>query len=262
MHSVKFSTRLNPIKLRLLAAISKRHRAKRSLLDQPYAIQDIVHQLVLSDDEKLLFVRNFKSGCSTVTHLLYQASKNTQFHGNISDANDLMRGVPYWPRIRPALTRADVYRFTMVRHPQTRAVSAFRDLFIDQRNRKAVAYAHILAEFGAASGTSVADKFDAYLRFLSYCLSENPEGTDPHFRRQVTNIAFGTLQYDKICRIENYAQDIAQVFQDAGVSLPEGVSLNKKKNVSTQEIAFEPNAVQQQKLRDLYAADFEAFDYQ
>jgi hypothetical protein len=261
MPKVNFSTRISPIKSRIMASVSKRHRAKLSLLKQPYAIQDIVHQLVLTDDEKVLFVRNFKAGCSTVTHLLYQTSKGFPFQGNISDANDLMRGVPHWPRIEPALTKRDVYRFTMVRHPQARAVSAFRDFFIDRRNRKAKIYQDILPAFGADPEGSVTQSFDAFLAFLAYCLEKNPEGTDPHFRRQVTNVAFGTMRYDKICKIENYADDIAQVFQETGMVLPDGVSLTKKKNVSQQSVEFEPTAAQQKKLRELYSADFEAFEY-
>lgn len=261
MLKVNFSTRINPTRLRLLAPLSKRHRAKLSLLKQPYAIQDIAHQLVLTDDEKLLFVRNFKAGCSTVTHLLYHASKGAPFQGNISDASDLMRGIPHWPRLEPALKSQNTYRFTMVRHPQTRAVSAFRDFFIDHRNRKATVYQDALSDFGAHPNASVEQTFDAFLAFLAYCLEENAEGTDPHFRRQVTNVAFETMEYDKICRIENYADDIAEVFQEAGVLLPDGVSLAKKKNVSQQSVEFEPNAAQLKKLRHLYAADFEAFEY-
>lgn len=249
------------MKLRLLSPISKRHRAKRTLLAQPYAIQDIIHQLVLTDDKKMLFVRNFKAGCSSVTHLLYEFSKGHVFAGNISDAPDFMRGVPYWPHIEPALSAPDVYRFTMVRHPQTRAVSAFRDFFIDGRNREAARYDGILGEFGASTEATIDEKFDAYLAFISYCLTENPEGTDPHFRRQVTNTAFGTMRYDRICRLETYADDMERVFAEAGAALPKSASLTKKKNVSQGAKVFAPSPAQQEEIRALYRADFEAFFY-
>jgi len=224
-------------------------------------VQNVVHQLVLTDDENLMFVRNFKAGCSTVTHLLYQLSKGTQFDGNISDAQDLMRGMSYWPQLEMALARPDVYRFTMVRHPESRAVSTFRDFFVDHRNRKASVYKDVLHDFGAQPASPVEQRFDAFLGFVDYCLNVNPEGTDPHFRRQITNTAFGTLKYDKVCRLENYSTDMEKVLSEAGMTLPDEASLRSRKNVSQQEVVFEPTVGQKRKLEQLYAPDYEAFGY-
>jgi len=247
--------------LKALGLISKRHRAKKTLLSQPREIQNIIHQLVLTDDEKLMFVRNFKAGCSTVTHLLYHMSKGARFEGNISDAKDLIRGMPHWPQLEQALGRSDVYRFTMVRDPQARAVSTFRDFVIDQRNRKASVYKDAFRDFGLSEEAPLEQRFDAFLDFVAYCLDQNPEGTDPHFRRQVTNTAFGVMRYNKIGRLENYADDMAQVLSEAGASLPDGVSLAKRVNVSNQKVSFTPSAAQKRKIEHLYAADYEAFGY-
>jgi len=154
-----------------------------------------------------------------------------------------------------------VYRFTMVRDPQARAVSTFRDFVIDQRNRKASVYKDAFRDFGLSEEAPLEQRFDAFLDFVAYCLGKNPEGTDPHFRRQVTNTAFGVMRYNKIGRLENYADDMAQVLSEAGASLPDGVSLAKRVNVSNQKVAFTPSAAQRRKIEQLYAADYEAFGY-
>ena len=102
MASIRFQRRHNPLKARLLAPFVPKYRLRSRIAAMPEPIQLIIRQVVLSDDNRLLFVRNFKSGCTTVSHLIYERDKGHRYEGNISDAPDLIRGSSGsgWPTAR------------------------------------------------------------------------------------------------------------------------------------------------------------------
>ena len=259
MASIRFQRRHNPLKARLLAPFVPKYRLRSRIAAMPEPIQLIIRQVVLSDDNRLLFVRNFKSGCTTVSHLIYERDKGHRYDGNISDAPDLIRGIPYLDKVEPALADPSIYRFTMVRHPVSRAVSAFRDFVVDRRNRESARHLPALREFGLRDGDPASAQFDVFLSFIEACRRIDPAGTDPHFRTQVMNTAFGTMRYDRICRIENYAEDVSAVFREAGLAVPESLGKMRMNSSSPQDFELSPRQVE--RLHEVYADDFEAFGY-
>ena len=252
---------INPLKSWLLVPFSARHRAKLRISRQPPAVQRIVHQLVVSDDERLLFTRNFKAGCSSASHLIYEYSKGRKYRDNISHAEDLARGIPYWKKIERCLGSPDCYRFTIVREPVARAVSGFRDFVVEGRNGKAPLYAATLAALGLCRDDPLERQFDVYLTFLELFLAQDRLGADPHFRTQAVNIGLGVVDYQRICRLEDYIRDMRQVFDEAGVAPPADALGGERRNRSSRQSAFTPDAGQVRRQQALYAEDFEAFGY-
>ena len=78
---------------------------------------------------------------------------------------------------------------------------------------------------------------------------------------QVKNVAFGTISYDRICKLENFANDIALVFAEAGLEFANLGAAVKVKSNPTKMQSFAPSEDQTNRLRKIYRDDFEVFGY-
>ena len=262
MVKIKFAKPLNRRKHLLLAPFSARHRLKARISEQPVPIQLVFRHIIMSDDLKLLFVQNSKAGCTSTAQLIFEYSRGHRYDGNIHlKGSKLVRGLSNWDIVSPALTDSSAYKFTVVRHPVDRALSGFKNFFVDKRNRIYPKYRRVISAFGYRDDADFAPNFDAFLDFIETSLERSPDFTDPHFRAQVKNVAFGTISYDRICRLENFAEDIALVFAEAGLEFANLGEAVKVKGNPTKMQSFAPSEDQKNRLRKIYRDDFEAFGY-
>lgn len=117
----------SPLKHRLLAPVSRRHRRKLAIVSAPIPIQLIARDIIMTDDQRLLYVKNAKAGCSSVAHLLFEYSKGYRYDGSIHKHGiGQLNGFSDWALAENMLQSDDVYRFTTVRDPVARAISCFR----------------------------------------------------------------------------------------------------------------------------------------
>ena len=140
---------LDLTKARWLAPLSKRYARIASLHALPPSVALIAGNCVAFDEGRVIFVKNHKAACSTIAQLIYLHQNGSVCEGNIhKDYKGLIQGLPNFPAVAAALIARDTFKFTFVRHPVSRAVSAFKNIFL----RRAMRPGHCMPK---ASGTGV-----------------------------------------------------------------------------------------------------------
>jgi len=186
--------------------------------------------------------------------------------------------------IRKALASPDHFKFTFVRHPLRRLVSAYLDKLV---NGKSPAHELILAGQSALHRESIPtylwtksqidlERSLTFREFVGALQAADPDGLDVHFRAQ--DRLLRGLEFDFIGRIENLPQEFEAVQQRLQVSMPLTWKHNREYSVPVSECVADWPAAHfrnvaapswqsfyDEPLRraccELYAADFERFGY-
>ncbi len=223
----------------------------------------ILPDIVQSDDGRLLFVKNSKAACTTVTNVIYEYSKGKVCSDAVhSQTDDFVHGFNHWRSHLNALFNDHTLKATMVRHPEDRFLSAFRNFFIDLTNKSVDLHLQHIKKFGFDQNQSVSDNLDAFLSYVELSFSEDRLLTDKHFRLQVHNIAFGWIDYDVIGRVENIRNDLMNLFGRLGVKnfIESKAGLHHYNASSSMKIELSNR--QRLRVEALYADDYTAFAYQ
>jgi len=256
---VAYDTWLN----RALAPFFPRYRVLLALAQEPAHLRGPLRNLVLSHDHRLLFLRNQKCACTQTTQLLYAYGNNGKFyHGNVHRADHGIRSGRYrWPEIKPVFEAHSAFLFTFVRHPESRAHSAFRNFFVDQKNIARRKHLGPMQAHGYDPARGESYNFDVFLDYVGNSLALDPIATDSHWRLQVDNIAFNDIRFDLIGRVETFDADICSVFKRAGITgFSPDAGLEQRFNRSKSARAAVTPA-QRNRIEALYGADYQAFGY-
>lgn len=250
-------------KARLLAPFLKRYREKADLQRLAPPLQTVLTHTLQTDNGKLLFVKNSKAGCTSVAQLLYHYSKGEYCEGPIHiQAENFTQGKSHWRKNLLALNDKDVVKFTLVRHPQARAISAFKDFFLEKNNPSAPRHIEAARYFGFSEDAEPNKNFDAFLNYVEACFKQDIRATDRHFRLQKINIGFGYVNYDIIGRLENLETDLLRVFKLVGADtyFNDHTKLRGFNRSKTSK-KFELTSTQKNRIETLYRPDYEAFNY-
>ncbi|MDG1430650.1 MAG: sulfotransferase family 2 domain-containing protein [Paracoccaceae bacterium] len=211
---------------------------------------------------KVVFIKNSKAACTSVAHAMYWLSTGNQYDGIIHKEREVLsQGPDHCDTLRARLAMPDYKTFTFVRHPIDRFESAFKDFVIEQRNPNRVYHATGLENFGCSQDKSESQNFDAFLDYVEASLEASRIRTDRHWRLQVDNIGLGRFRYDFIGKVERFNEDMCTFFTVANVdkkAIDPVVAILKNSSGTSNRIA---NKSQASRIQKLYAADFEAFDY-
>lgn len=249
-------------KMKILAPFKKRYRDRVSISKFPIDVQILLVDTVQTDDGKLVFVKNSKAGCTTITKELYRYSKGHEYEGKIHRLkSDFRQGIEHHEENYKALFAPDTYKFAFVRDPQQRAISAFKDFFLQKRNPFSSQHREPIKAFGYDDNASTEKKFDIYLDYISASFETDMYRTDRHFRLQTLNIGHGIIDYDFIGRVESLSADMAQVFSAVGspdiIDTDVGIQAHNRTN----KVDIELSKSQLDRLEKLYGPDYETFDY-
>ena len=221
-----------------------------------------LYNAIQSIDRKLVFVRNPKAGCSTVSDALAQYSKSEYCAGTGLDQTIIPgQGARHWRENLEALSDKEAVKFTFVRHPQARAISAFKNIFSEQSNNASPQHVEAARYFGFSENADTKKNIDAYLSYVEACFTKDINFTDPHFRLQKLNVGFGHVDYDMIGRLENIDTDLSRVFKMAGSDGYLNILGDIPKINKTSDEKIELTNSQKNRIEALYAPDYEAFDY-
>lgn len=234
-----------------------------ALSKEPAHLRPSYRNLILTHDKRLLFLRNQKCACTQTTQFLYAYSnKGATYDGNVHRANRRFYPARYhWETIKPVVEDNSAFLFTFVRDPVARAVSAFRNFFLDQDNIARHKHMGPMIAHGYASTNSAERNFDVFLDYVAHTLSVDPIRCDTHWRLQVDNIAFGTLNFDLIGRVESYQADIKRVFAAVERSdFPPETLLAQRHNPSRPS-DFRATPAQRKRIEEIFVRDYEAFGY-
>lgn len=252
----------NYLKAHLLWPFSKRYRNRVDLGKFPPRLRLIAVEVLVIRDPKILLVKNSKAGCTSAAHMFYQCFHGMRYKGDIHRPDiGLIQGENHLKEVHAALCDREAYKMTTVRHPVTRAISGFRDFFIDQKNLRAPLHMDAIRHFGFDQAAPQTRNFDAFLDMVEYSFAKNLTRTDRHFRSQVVNTAFSEISYDAICRLETLSADIITALKSAGVAQTAIAGISTEARNPSAAATFAPEAGQIDRIAQLYSEDFSAFDY-
>lgn len=248
---------------RLLAPLFPRYRVLRALAQEPAHLRAPYRNLILSHDKRLLFLRNQKCACTQTTQFLYAYGNGGQtYAGNVHRANRGLYPARYhWETIKPVLESHSAFLFTFVRDPVARAVSAFRNFFLDQDNIARHKHLGPMQAHGFSAENSPERNFDVFLDYVAHTLAVDPVRCDTHWRLQVDNIALADLSFDLIGRVESFEADIARVFVAIGRPDFPPESLLKQRHNRSRPSDFAATPAQKARIATIFARDYEAFGY-
>lgn len=173
-------------------------------------------------EHKALWIRTYKTGSRTINDLL---KENCQPNNYIYSS-----AVAFQPN-----RYKDFFKFTFVRNPEDRLVSAWKDKVLRQN------YFHFTP--------SEHEKYKNFDNFLEYVSSLDLSKCDEHLRKLTDLVDFKHIDF--IGRLENFDEDLTNVANKLGISYTPKM-LNK-----TNSIAFELNSEQKAKIHSLYKEDFD-----
>lgn len=246
----------------ILAPLSRRRRMRRKFACLGSLRQNVYLHLAYLPNHNVLFLKNSKAGCTTIAQILYYAASGEWYDGRIHIEQDVLcQSKTLWERDPKILERENCFRFTFVRNPEDRTISAFKDFVVQGRNRGLEAHREFFEAAGISLGESSERNFDAFLEYIEASLSENPLLTDRHWRSQVNNTGYNFVDYSFVGRVENMKVDVETVLDHLRLSESTRREIIEARFNRSGKADIQLTAPQRKKIRTLYASDYEAFSY-
>lgn len=248
---------------RVLAPFFPRYKVLIDLQKEPAHLRSPYRNLILSHDKRLMFLRNQKCACTQTTQLLYAYGNNgATYPGNVHRADKGIYPARYrWSVIKPVLVARDAFLFTFVRDPATRAISAFRNFFLDLQNNARLNHLGPMQAHGFDPAATPERNFDVFLDYVAHTLAIDPVRCSTHWRLQVDNVAYRDLSFDMIGRVETYDADIARIFAAVGRPDFPPPNLMSQRHNASRPSDFSATPAQRARIATIYAADYQAFGY-
>lgn len=244
--------------------VSRSYRVRWGQQKVPDKHQLILESILVSPDEKLIYVKNAKAGSTTITRAFYHYANGKPFpspKGIHRPVAKLRQGVQYWHENYQTLMSGNGFLFTTVRHPYRRTVSAFKNFFVEQRNDQTHLHLSAIRQFGYSEANSLTRNFDVFLDYIEASFSLDQFHTDPHWRKQIYNTGLPHLRFDHIARLENLDEEMPRIAELAGIKDPYGAFRVSEHANRSEPVDFWPDAAQRARVRTLYEDDFQAFGY-
>jgi hypothetical protein len=156
---------------------------------------------------------------------------------------------------REVLESSDFFRFTIVRNPYTRLVSAWKNKVVPCEPGCERLYLEIKGHLPDMH----AKELIAFDEFVGYLENKcDVSACDPHWRRQVDHLFLDALNFSHVGKVENMAASLARFQQHLGLAEP---PMAGRKNVSAPVGLATYNQSLADKVYALYQADFERLGY-
>lgn len=202
----------------------------------------------------VVYVKNPKAACSTV--LLWLARVHHGDHTLQPDNVHKEHGLPRprdvgWPATM-AMLSGGAYRFTFVRDPLRRLESAYHDKIVAARGAR---WREPIQKVLGIAG------IPTFEQFLSAIERQDPATEmDPHWRPQHVNLMHPLVDYDRIGRVETFAESLATIQREAGLPSTPTSTRNRKRSAGVPSVYDDrPDLVE--RARVLYALDLELYGY-
>lgn len=250
------------IKNRLLAPFFPRYRTFLELEREQADLRGPFRNLVMSECRRMLYVRNPKCACTSVMQLMFHLARGEYYSRSIHHASSgIILSRYYWKHIQPHVWDDQTVRFSLVRDPEARMYSAFKNFFIDQRNPARHKHMSPMRNFGFSEVKSNSYNYDVFLEYAASAFEICPLRVDAHWRLQTLNLGIGKIKFTHIGKVESFLSDVSHVFEVAGVEeFPIDLLHRNSFNRSKQSEIY-ITTTQRAKIHSLYREDYEAFNY-
>jgi hypothetical protein len=235
---------------------------------------DIAHRLRHSSfvdvSKRYLYFEVPKAACTQMKELLrlhHGAPPIQLFVGNLMETRREMfvharENVPMPSLLdlddttqKEVLESDNFFRFTIVRDPYSRLVSAWKNKVVPCEPGAERVYLEIKGHLPGMH----AKELIAFDEFVCYLQSKGDHSAfDPHWRRQVDHLFFEALSYSHVGKVEDMGATMDRFQQHLGLAEP---LMAGKKNVSAPVGLATYNQDLADKVYSLYRADFERLGY-
>lgn len=208
---------------------------------------------------KYIYVEVPKTGCTTIKRALQLAEfdgDDSQLSKNIHDrrASPLLAPRQDPEAFASAWEDPEYVKFTFVRNPYTRTLSAYLDKIVInewERERR-------LPALGFDSDSTV-----GFAEFLERIADQNPREMDIHWAPQHLLIGAGRNRYDRIFRFEAFREAATRVFAELGIDGVEGIveSLPHHATGAGDKLREHYGETEQQLVASIFSEDFERLGY-
>jgi hypothetical protein len=226
--------------------------------------------LVFSHPSRSVYAPVPKAGCSSIKAYLRRIEgyakdldverlHNKRLNG-LSYASSLSRG----QMVNALFARNGYFKFTVVRNPFARLVSAYVDLLSDrdgQGPRHVAAHQELLAEVRSRRDARPSEltsiTFEDFIHSLE---NRRPVDLDRHWQPQSHLTMSALLSYDMVIRLEELDERAPELADRLGTDLVLSERLNATRARQVDLVAWFPTELEQIVL-SVYAADFRRFGY-
>lgn len=242
------------------AAKKNRNKTSKSQLFFSYTEATADYLTHISDARRFVYVETPKVACTTIKRALQIIENNGSTAGLSDNVHDrhvspLQKLSSSDFEVKEIYTSGDLFRFCFVRDPFTRIVSAYLDkLVINNWERK-----RRLPTLGYKPTASISLK-----TFLKTIRAQKPENMDIHWMPQAVLLRPDTVFYDVIGRFETFQVHFEKVISKIEPSFLAGNSdfdFSKHKTGANSKAIELIGSEEADLIRELYAKDFEIFDY-
>ncbi|MCB1706218.1 MAG: sulfotransferase family protein [Halioglobus sp.] len=200
-------------------------RAGESQLPQPQM------NMFISERHKLLYSPVAKCACTTLKHLMVDLSGAEHrdiilkfgVHPVTANFNTGVLLKDYAPEAaNKVLSSDDYYKFSVIREPVSRTISAYSEKFLVNRTLPGNVL-HTIDLIRSVRGRSAVDTYEgiSFREFVDYLLASDPADLDPHWSSQHYQLA-SAVRYNDIFCVEQLDQLAARLTQRTGQAISLG----------------------------------------
>lgn len=244
-------------------------------VDRPQA-RYLLNTIVTPASRRWSFIANGKTGTTAALRALFEIEFGTPLTVNLKDPDDLNDDPAphrlYQTGVLAVLMAQgaslvdieNTLRLTTVRHPATRAASAFRYICrADEAGHRAFLRERMeMNTYGLdwAADRFVVRGFQKFLEITKECLSDKTgQAVNLHWRPQVLNIVPTAYRPHVVGRMEALDVFIANVAARLERPAPKVVIANRQPAYNADVLLADPACAEL--IREIYAADYEEFAY-
>jgi hypothetical protein len=241
----------------VMRPFSERYRRQYEARRLPDWQRIVLRRTVYVPELKLLYVINAKAASSSLRDMMFVL-------GGGSPQEGPGRGIDFpsarWEEVVAAWTDPSVYRFTVGRHPASRAVSAFANLFVNRNNGFEFRHIPYLRRSGLKFGDASPANFDRFLDYIEEVQAESEMFCDAHLRLQTHNTGARHLSFNRIGHYQSLAADVAAIMAEAHVTSFTPAALGWD-NKALKETGLVLTPAQISRIETIYAEDYDRFGY-
>ena len=237
---------------------SQRYRAQYEARRLPDWQRIVLRRTVFVPELKLLYVINAKAASSSLRDMMFVLGGGSRQAG---PGEGIYFPSARWAEAVAALEDPDVYRFTVGRHPVSRAKSAFTNLFVNHNNGFEWRHIPYLRRTGLKFGDASAANFDRFLDYIEEVQAESEMFCDAHLRLQTHNTGARHVKFNRIGHYETLAEDVRQIMAEAGVAQFTDATLGWANRAREKGGGLELSPAQIRRIETIYAEDYERFGY-
>jgi hypothetical protein len=213
----------------------------------------------LSWDRGYVYVEVPKTGCTSVKRMLQLAEHGydkSKLPKNIHDraASPLARPREAPARFLEALRLKELFSFTFVRDPFSRALSGYLDKIVENHWEKE----RRLPPLGFEPDDDV-----SFIEFLKAVEAQPDEEKDIHWAPQHHLLAEGRIQFDFVGRFETLRDSLVQVADRIGIMIEPSMLLRTTAHATgaADRLGEFYGDEEMRLVREIYAADFANYGY-